>query len=177
MASAATNISNDLQLFTAAREGNRTALQALLQAATAIDLESKHGEDEQTALIVAAAEGHVECLSDLLKAGANVEGVDVRGSTALMYACWKRHKACVLTLLATGAVVSASNSEGMTALHNAVEDGGKECVTARVSLYSNRCLYHVYWARTDMQRGGRGSVYVDMGIAHMPPARAAGRRL
>ena len=136
MASAATNTtSKELQLFTAAREGNRPALQTLLEdGATAIDLESKHGDNEQTALIVAAAEGHVECLSDLLNAGANVEGVDKNASSPMMYACWKHHEACGLALLVAGADARASScNEGMTALHNVAVGGEEACVSAQLA--------------------------------------------
>ena len=64
--------------FAAAKAGDRPALQSLLAAATGAAavvnlLESKHGEEGETALMVAARHGHMDCMSDLMDAGASIE--------------------------------------------------------------------------------------------------------
>ena len=71
-------------LFNAARAGDRSTLQTVLAAeGAAVDLESKHGWDRQTALRAAAEHGHADCLSDLIKAGANFDARDIFGYTPL----------------------------------------------------------------------------------------------
>ncbi len=60
--------------------------------------------------MLAAENGHPECLSILLAHGADVDRArDVSGSTALIYAARKGHSECLSILLAHGAEVDKAN--------------------------------------------------------------------
>ena len=84
----------------AARASAWSAALALLAAGAAIDRKTNFGE---TALFMAAANGHADVVKALLAAGANANDTRGDGSSALSLASERRHIATVQVLLAAGA--------------------------------------------------------------------------
>ena len=82
--------------------------------------------DGFTALILAVKEDNVQCVKELIKAGADLNtGADVNiweffGYTPLMLAVRKDHKQCVNELIKAGADVNAGSHSRNTALNEAV---------------------------------------------------------
>ena len=70
----------------------------------------------ETLVMRAASEGKFKCLSELVKAGADVNLKNKDGDTALILAADGNHVDCVDLLLKTGASVNATNGDGLTAL-------------------------------------------------------------
>jgi nucleoside phosphorylase/ankyrin repeat protein len=68
-----------------------------------------------TNLMIAAGNGDIEILNDLLSNGADVTATTTNGVTALMFAANSGSEACVRALLANGADATAENGQGKTA--------------------------------------------------------------
>ena len=81
-----------------------------------------------TALSKAAANGHVECIRELITAKAEVNSQNYDGDTALMKAAMYGHLECIRLLLIAGAQVNQDNEVGRTALLRAANEGHLECV-------------------------------------------------
>ena len=72
---------------------------------------------DSTALMAAAAGGHVGCVARCVDAGANVNAVDASGEDAATLAAGGGHAGCLNALRAAGADVERPReSDGMTAL-------------------------------------------------------------
>jgi len=100
----------------------------------------------QTALLIAAEQGHAECCRLLSDGGANLEATDAAldvldtdgvakvGRTALLLACWKgrpEHTAVARVLVERGADVRARGPwPGESCLHHAASSGSAELVAA-----------------------------------------------
>ena len=67
-------------------------------------------------LSLAAAQGDLELVQQLLESGVDVNDTDAWGHTPLMSACWGGHKEVVQVLLERGADVNATTWEDWTAL-------------------------------------------------------------
>ncbi len=76
-----------------------------------------------TALHVAAANGHVDIISLLLKLGASISSKDFTKATALHHASMNGHSGAVELLLSAGVPVDAQEEKGATALHLAAARG------------------------------------------------------
>ncbi|XP_067680363.1 ankyrin repeat and SOCS box protein 3-like [Haliotis asinina] len=90
-------------IFLAAQFGRSGSLRCLLKAAKSkglLDLVNEGAEDNASPLLIAAQEGHEECVQLLLEAGANAN-MSVRDINAvpLQYAVYKGHIGCVKRLL------------------------------------------------------------------------------
>jgi ankyrin repeat protein len=83
-------------------------------------------DDAQTALMLAASRGHVECVLALITAGCQIDhrtrhvpsatyGDTLHGLMALMLAVVDDHLTCVQALVRAGADVHLVDSEGRTA--------------------------------------------------------------
>jgi serine/threonine protein kinase/ankyrin repeat protein len=70
----------------------------------------------ETALIMAAGNGHYETVKVLIDAGADVNTKGYRGWTALMVSACRGHAGIVKLLLASGADINAKDEAGKTAL-------------------------------------------------------------
>lgn len=81
-----------------------------------------------TAAHWAASHGHSDCLTLLLKAGANPEARTIHGRTPLMMAARIGHVDTVEELISWGADESMVDFEGATALILAAEEGCTECI-------------------------------------------------
>lgn len=85
-----------------------------------------------TALIIAAAHGHVETIEYLLEKGADVDAVHDNKVTALMYAAAAGHIDSMKMLIAKGADLEFKHTNGGTALLEASTAGMHEAVVLLV---------------------------------------------
>ncbi|KAK2501936.1 hypothetical protein MC885_009378 [Smutsia gigantea] len=83
----------------------------------------------QTPLMIAAEQGNLEIVKELIKNGANCNLEDLGGWTALMWACYKGRTEVVELLLSHGANPSVTGLYGTTPLVWAARKGHLECVT------------------------------------------------
>ena len=90
--------------MTAARTGKVDAVRVLL--ARGADVHAKEPRRGQTALMWAAAEGHVAVIEELIKAGADFRTPLDSGFTPLMFAVRQGHIAAVKALLKAGVDVN-----------------------------------------------------------------------
>eukprot|EP00121_Abeoforma_whisleri_P003690 Awhi_evm1s3322 len=79
--------------------------------------------------ILAAFWGHFDVLKYLLKAGSDVNDVDIDGETALLSASVNGNDNCVSELLRHGADMDILNNEGISALSSAAFNGHIKCLT------------------------------------------------
>jgi ankyrin repeat protein len=92
----------------------------LSQYGASIDATSHKTDGElETALHLAAKNGHEEFVSRLIKTGASVHSRTSVGNTALIYAASNGHSNVVELLLRGGANVDAADEHGRTALGRA----------------------------------------------------------
>jgi ankyrin repeat protein len=111
----------------AAEIASHVVLDALIAAGANVDAENQMpNDDAQTALMLAAARGHLESVLALITAGCQIDhrtpnvpsatyGDSLHGLTALMMAVIDDHLACVQALVRAGADVHLVDSEGRTA--------------------------------------------------------------
>ena len=71
----------------------------------------------QTALGIAAQEGHTDIVQYLISKGAPVNAQDILGANSLVYACWHKHADTVRILLDNGADPNIQDQDNNTALH------------------------------------------------------------
>jgi ankyrin repeat protein len=92
-------------------------------------MDSETADDEgRTALILAAAQGHVDTVKTLLANGADVNNSDKQGKTALIWAAEWDHIPAAQALLVNGADVNHKANDGSTALTAAKAKGDAELV-------------------------------------------------
>mmetsp|Transcript_9803 Transcript_9803/g.25204 ORF Transcript_9803/g.25204 Transcript_9803/m.25204 type:complete len:263 (+) Transcript_9803:3-791(+) len=118
-----------------ANVGDKARLTALLERGIA-NIEAK-GDDQMTALHLAASEGHPECLEVLIKAGSDLMAKDDDDRTALHLAAREGHPECLEVLIKAGSDLMAKDAPcGMTALHHAA-DGHPECLEVLIKAGSD----------------------------------------
>ena len=71
----------------------------------------------QSALGIAAQEGHTDIVQYLISKGAPVNAQGIYGANSLMYACWHKHADTVRILLDNGADPNIQGQDDNTALH------------------------------------------------------------
>lgn len=85
-------------------------------------------ESGRSPLMMAAGNGHLECLAFLLvEVGVNVNHQNISGNTALHWAALNGHVDCVSLLIAHGADVNLANSSGRTPFDEALIRDKKDC--------------------------------------------------
>jgi len=107
----------DPLLTIAARNGKTGAAKVLLAARPKIDARNGHGE---TALMLAAFNGHLPIVQALLVKGASVNHP---GWTPLSYAATRNHLDVARVLIKAGAKIDAEADNGTTALMMASREG------------------------------------------------------
>ncbi|CAM9553815.1 unnamed protein product [Laminaria digitata] len=115
-------------LHLAAEHGHLTAVKALLVAGA--DVNSRHGEDELSALDSASVGGSREVLEAMVRHGADVHAADSGGVTALFVAAMYDRVRAVDYLVEAGANVAAQDDRGWTALHAASSEGSSKAIEA-----------------------------------------------
>lgn len=109
-------------LIVAAREGDTATVKALLAFRPRLYQRNPAGD---TALMLAALNGHLDTVRALVDAGAPVED---EGWNPLLYAAFNGHNEIVQELLARGAKVDAQAPNGATALMLAARNGHTKVV-------------------------------------------------
>jgi ankyrin repeat protein len=99
--------------WNAAGHGDAVTLKSMISPET---LEKRTRNYSQTALMIAAAEGYEQMASDLIKAGAEIDAVDVNKDTALHYASQFKNPRLVELLLEAGANPNLKDKFGETPL-------------------------------------------------------------
>lgn len=128
-----TGVDKSAQLFNAVRRrDNVRDVKQLVADLDAVDLNKKHGDDEETVLHVASIAGNIEIVQCLLDAGASWDSEDKLRNTALHTAAYRGSVKIARALVdksPDGQVfVNQSNASGRTALHFAVRYARAELV-------------------------------------------------
>ena len=117
-------MSQDKALCVACDKGRSEEVKRLLA-----DGADPNAEDQGwPALVGAALEGHEQCLTLLLGAGAEVDRPNENGVTPLYIAAQNGHEQCLKLLLGAGAAVDLANNKGATPLNMASDNGHIEVV-------------------------------------------------
>ena len=112
-------------LLKAAYDGDVAGVQDLIKEGR--DVNMKVGRLDETALIVASGQGHLDTVKYLLDHGADVNQHTRNRESALIRATWGCHRDVAKLLIANGADVNIQNQDyGMTPLMFAVECGDIE---------------------------------------------------
>jgi len=120
----------DTSLVTAAKQGDRAAVQSLLNGRAKQEVAA--APESAVALVWAATRNDVAMADLLLRAGANVKGVNEFGATALYAAATQADPAIAAKLLAAGADPNTALFSGETPLMEAARRGN--LATVRVLL-------------------------------------------
>ena len=107
-------------LLAAAKNGHTDICGLLLAHGSNVNEVVPH--TQQTALHLAAMEGHNTSVEALLSWGAEVNPQDYLGLTPLHAACQEGHLLCVLTLLKAGASIFLPINDGMLPIHIAAKE-------------------------------------------------------
>jgi len=108
-------------LMYAAEEGAANAIRILIKNGADPKL---HGSDRGYAAIhLAASDGHVEVIREMLDKGISPDLVDHDKATPLHHAASDGHEDVIKVLLDAGASANAKDNEGRTPLHLAADDG------------------------------------------------------
>lgn len=109
--------------WNAVGHGNAVALKAMISPET---LAKRTSNYSQTALMIAAANGFEEMASDLIKAGAEIDAVDVNKDTALHYAAQFKNPRLIELLLQAGANPNLKDKFGETPLIKCAYNGFRQ---------------------------------------------------
>ena len=113
LANGATNGVNKDKLILYAFQKNPIGVGLMLAGGVPANVTDK---DENTPLIIAAANGDIESAKQLLSYRANINAKNKYGMTPLLYAIKGKHKAMTEYLINNGAKINASNIYGQNAL-------------------------------------------------------------
>ena len=106
----------------AVEHGEAVQLKAMISPETLAKRTSKYS---QTALMIAAADGFEQMASDLIKAGAEIDAVDVNKDTALHYAAQFKNPRLIELLLQAGANPNLKDKFGETPLIKCAYNGNR----------------------------------------------------
>jgi ankyrin repeat protein len=125
---------NDMSLATAAKQGDRAAVQSLLNGRAK---QTVAGTEGTTALIWAATRNDLAMADLLLRAGANPKTANEFGATPVYAAAAHADPAMTIKLLAAGADANSPLMSGETPLMEAARRGNLETVRALLSHKAN----------------------------------------
>ena len=126
--------SGDLSLVTAAKQGDRAAVQSLLQSRAKKDVAGPEGT---AALVWAATRNDLAMADLLLRAGANAKAANEFGATPLYAAAAHVDPAMTVKLLAAGADPNIPLMSGETPLMEAAQRGNLAVVRALLASHAN----------------------------------------
>ncbi|KAK5900784.1 hypothetical protein CgunFtcFv8_025715 [Champsocephalus gunnari] len=117
---------NDERLLAAVEHGEAEKVAPLLakKGASSVKLDS----EGKSALHVAAARGHTDCLSVILAHGADLSITDAAGLNPLHLAAKSNHIECCKKLIQSKCPIDAVDSSGKAALHHAAASGNIQTV-------------------------------------------------
>jgi ankyrin repeat protein len=175
MAGTAVLAADDLRLVEAVQRQDRTAIRALLQQRTDVNVRQPDGA---TAIAWAAHWDDLDTADLLLRAGADVNLANDLGIAPLSLACRNGSASMVEKLLAAGANPNAASSSGETPLITAARTGnpdvvkallarGAEVNTSRTALKQTPLMYAV-------AEGHAAVVRLLVGAGADPRARSTG---
>ena len=115
--------------------GNGDALEVELRLSQGADpnADDQLNGDRLSALYYAAKQGHAQCLTLLLGAGAAVDQPTNKNATPLYFAAEQGHEQCLTQLLGAGAKVDYPNQSGFAPLHIAAKNGQQQCLKLLLS--------------------------------------------
>ncbi|XP_059892435.1 ankyrin repeat and SOCS box protein 3-like isoform X2 [Gadus macrocephalus] len=120
-------------LHEAARAGQTGCVREVLSMAAAsgvfIEYVNTRATNGQTAVFMAAAEGHTDVVKLLVTAGANINVKDASGLTPLLAAVSNDKPATAMALIRKGGAVHVTDASGQSCLHLASAQGSSELVS------------------------------------------------
>ncbi|XP_059902884.1 ankyrin repeat and SOCS box protein 3-like isoform X1 [Gadus macrocephalus] len=120
-------------LHEAARAGETGCVREVLSMAAAsgvfIEYVNTRATNGQTAVFMAAAEGHTDIVKLLATAGANINVKDASGLTPLLAAVSNDKPATAMALIRKGRAVHVTDVSGQSCLHLASAQGSSELVS------------------------------------------------
>ncbi|XP_032170092.1 ankyrin repeat domain-containing protein 10 isoform X5 [Mustela erminea] len=121
-------------LHRACRDGDLGALCSLLQQTPRAHLAAEDSFYGWTPVHWAAHFGKLECLIQLVRAGATLDVSTTRyAQTPAHIAAFGGHPRCLLWLIQAGASVNKPDCEGETPIHKAARSGSLDCISALVA--------------------------------------------
>jgi len=126
--------SGNLSLVNAVKQGDRAAVQSMLNGPTKSDLVSNEGS---AALIMAASHGDAAMVDQLLRAGVDAKAANEYGATALYAAAENKDPTIIQKLLAAGADPNMALFSGETPLMLAAREGHVATVRALLEAGAN----------------------------------------
>uniref|UniRef100_A0A8D2ADW6 Ankyrin repeat domain 10 n=1 Tax=Sciurus vulgaris TaxID=55149 RepID=A0A8D2ADW6_SCIVU len=121
-------------LHRACRDGDLAALCSLLQQTPRAHLTAEDSFYGWTPVHWAAHFGKLECLMQLVRAGATLNVSTTRfAQTPAHIAAFGGHPQCLVWLIQAGANINKPDCEGETPVHKAARSGSLECISALVA--------------------------------------------
>ncbi|XP_069458133.1 ankyrin repeat domain-containing protein 10 isoform X1 [Ovis canadensis] len=121
-------------LHRACRDGDLAALCSLLQQTPRAHLAAEDSFYGWTPVHWAAHFGKLECLIQLVRAGATLDVSTTRyAQTPAHVAAFGGHPQCLVWLIQAGASINKPDCEGETPVHKAARSGSLDCISALVA--------------------------------------------
>ncbi|XP_042836116.1 ankyrin repeat domain-containing protein 10 isoform X2 [Panthera tigris] len=121
-------------LHRACRDGDLAALCSLLQQTPRAHLAAEDSFYGWTPVHWAAHFGKLDCLIQLVRAGATLDVSTTRyAQTPAHIAAFGGHPQCLIWLIQAGASINKPDCEGETPIHKAARSGSLDCVSALVA--------------------------------------------
>ncbi|XP_019776575.1 ankyrin repeat domain-containing protein 10 isoform X2 [Sagmatias obliquidens] len=121
-------------LHRACRDGDLAALCSLLQHTPRAHLAAEDSFYGWTPVHWAAHFGKLECLIQLVRAGATLDVSTTRyAQTPAHIAAFGGHPQCLVWLIQAGASINKPDCEGETPIHKAARSGSLDCISALVA--------------------------------------------
>lgn len=124
-------------LCDAAEQGDLPTLTKLVATTGDVNI---LGDNGNSALAFACANGHADCASFLVAKGANVNQRSSLGNAPLHAACWADSKKCIRILLDGRADINMCSYAGATPMHVAIQGGRDEALETLIARGADRTI-------------------------------------